>query len=410
MQRFLLTFSTIVVIVVLFLLCQSCANSNSSDYDTIECITNFEKEHEELPWREKYGDVDVQLNFEIYKHSYTIELSLEDEIIKSYSSKPKQLGPYEGEAQDFYNLMLTDEDDIQILTGILQTLRDRTIGTQYDIVQMIIAFVQTIPYDSYAADVNYPYETLAFNKGDCDEKSILLCKLLNMEGYDAVLFALHNEGHMGVGLRVADDGYYNNGYVFIESTATFPINIRGSKATNEIPEVIYPYDNGEGYYEQFLDIENCYEEITLKYGEYYLKTDITGKELLEEMVKVEEELEKLQLTLDSLTQNVDLLYEKVLVKDEIITSLTSEFELLNCTAAKNETIYKKCLILQDSIESILGERDDIYEDYTSQFNNSNEVIELYNSSVRKYNQIVEKYNNNNEASSSPYTRTEVASK
>ena len=50
-------------------------------------------------------------------------------------------------------------------------------------------------------------------KGDCDEKSILLCKLLNLEGYNSCLFVYKK--HMAVGLKVAEKGFYKNGYVFI---------------------------------------------------------------------------------------------------------------------------------------------------------------------------------------------------
>ena len=54
--------------------------------------------------------------------------------------------------------------------------------------------------------------------------------MLNLEGYDACLFIYEEEKHMAVGLKVAESGYYRNGYVFIESTNTFPIGMRGKSS------------------------------------------------------------------------------------------------------------------------------------------------------------------------------------
>ena len=172
-----------------------------------------------------YGDIETYFNFEIYKHQYNVEISFDKEIINTYKDAVRTLSFHIGEKppteEEFYNVFLNDDQDLYLLQGIIETLRSRTIGTNYDIVQMIVGFVQSIQYDKYAADVNYPYETLAFNKGDCDEKSILLCKLLNLEGYNSCLFLYEKEQHMAVGLKVADEGYYKDGYVFIESTSTW---------------------------------------------------------------------------------------------------------------------------------------------------------------------------------------------
>ena len=132
---------------------------SSVDYDII-CNTELSEETETLYFEVDYGDIENFFEFEIYKHKYNVEISFEQEIIDSYKNAVRTLSYYVNETppstEDFYNVFLNDDQDLYLLQGIIETLRNRTIGTDYDIVQMIVGFVQTIPYDKYAADVNYP--------------------------------------------------------------------------------------------------------------------------------------------------------------------------------------------------------------------------------------------------------------
>lgn len=320
-----------ILILFLFLGC-----SNNPDVNII-CDTYLSEEKETLYFDGDYGDIETFFDFEIYKHRYNVEISFDRPIIDSYKGALRNLTYYIGETppslEDFYNLFLNDDQDLYLLHGVLETLKSRSIGADYDIIQMIVGFVQSIPYDEYAADVNYPYETLAFNKGDCDEKSILLCKLLNLEGYDACLFIYEKEQHMAVGLKVADSGYYKNGYVFIESTNTFPIGKRGKskdgKESKEEPIIIYAKENSDGYYEQFLDIEECYKEITAIHGEFYLLNNIRGKNLIEKM-----NISDLQL--DSVRQALNFLIEYEKESKSKIDSLDVILSKMNCSKVPSE--------------------------------------------------------------------------
>ena len=132
---------------------------SSVDYDII-CNTELSEETETLYFEGDYGDIENFFEFEIYKHKYNVEISFDQEIIDSYKGAVRTLSYYVNQTppstEDFYNVFLNDDQDLYLLQGIIETLRNRTIGTDYDIVQMIVGFVQTIPYDKYAADVNYP--------------------------------------------------------------------------------------------------------------------------------------------------------------------------------------------------------------------------------------------------------------
>lgn len=370
---------------------------NNSDYE-IFCNTELKEETETLYFEGDYGDIETFFEFEIYKHTYNVEISFDKGIINSYKNAIRTLSYYVDETppstEDFYNVFLNDDQDLYLLQGILETLRSRTIGTDYDIVQMIVGFVQTIPYDEYAADVNYPYETLAFNKGDCDEKSLLLCKLLNLEGYNSCLFVYEKEQHMAVGLKVADEGYYKDGYVFIESTNTFPIGKKGTSAdgkkSEEEPKIIYPRDNDEGYYEQFLDIEDCYKEIASIHGEIYLQNGIKGKKILEKMNQLELEKKSSSEKLDNLTYRLNAVKFSIDSLEEVTLSM-------NCSNAPNENIYKKCVLINNERNASIDDYQDLYDVYESE-------LEDHNNLISKFNKLVKKFNKINNEEKSPNTR------
>jgi len=108
--------------------------------------------------------------------------------------------------------------------------------TTYQMVELAVLFVQTIPY-SYDIDSTgreeyprYPIETMVDGTGDCEDHAILLAELLRSMNYDAILLFYSGESgereHMAIG--VADTGnmygtYYNhNGkrYFYVETTNT----------------------------------------------------------------------------------------------------------------------------------------------------------------------------------------------
>lgn len=391
-------FITLLITMYLF---SNCSNG-VSDYDII-CDTDLTEETETLYFEGDYGDIETYFNFEIYKHQYNVEISFDKEIINSYKDAVRTLSYYIGEtppsSEEFYNVFLNDDQDLYLLQGILETLRNRTIGTNYDIVQMIVGFVQTIPYDKYAADVNYPYETMAFNKGDCDEKSILLCKLLNLEGYNSCLFIYEKEQHMAVGLKVADEGYYKNGYVFIESTTTWPIGKKGKSAdgkeSSEEPLIIYPRENDEGYYEQFLDIEDCYKEIAFVHGEMYLQNNIKGKKLLEKMNTLETEKNSSIEKINAYTIKSTVLKFTV---DSLSKIIDGKFSTEKYPSGIPSEIY-------DDYQLIFNERNSTIENYQDLNDEYEADLKSHNKLISKYNKLVRKFNKMNNEEKSPNTIT-----
>ena len=379
--------------IIIVITISSC--TNNPDINII-CNTDLTEGKETLYFEGDYGDIEQFFDFEIYKHKYNVEISFDKPIINSYKDALRTPQNYNVGWEEHYNLFLNDDQDLYLLYGVLETLKSRSIGTNYDIIQMIVGFVQTIPYDVYAADVNYPYETLAFNKGDCDEKSILLCKLLNLAGYDACLFIYEKEQHMAVGLKVAESEYYKNGYVFIESTNTFPIGMRGKssdgKESKEEPLIIYAEHNAKGYYEQYLDIEECYKEIAAIHGEYYLKNNIKGKKILDEMNILKSEI-------DSININRSLLEIKLTKYDNEIDSLNKiideKYNSEKYPSGLHTEIYDEYLLIFNETKELNELRNNIVNDYNN-INNNNVIIE--------YNKLIESLNQSQQEKS-PNTRT-----
>ncbi|MFC2048458.1 hypothetical protein ACFLSK_03395 [Chloroflexota bacterium] len=123
-----------------------------------------------------------------------------------------------------------DDPYIDALVEKLTAAAERDGLSKYQTVEMVTAFVQSLPYtlDSVSTPYDeyprYPLETLADEGGDCEDTSILLAALLDKMGYGVVL--LDFPSHVAVGLKGGEGvygTYWNYGgdkYHYIETTGT----------------------------------------------------------------------------------------------------------------------------------------------------------------------------------------------
>lgn len=148
---------------------------------------------------------------------------------------------------DLHVRMSTDFGD-NILGKVIDELYRPALNNLTD---KIIYFVQNdIEYlsDSNERDyAKFPYETLYDRGGDCEDKAILMCSLLNKAGYDVCMIVFSD--HVGVGVAMVNDienGYYykgNNGvkYYYLETTAPgWNIGELPKDYINESARLIYP--------------------------------------------------------------------------------------------------------------------------------------------------------------------------
>jgi hypothetical protein len=117
------------------------------------------------------------------------------------------------------------------MLGRLHELRSQ-LGLGDDrYLELLVGVVQTIPYsvDESRPEPKYPIETWRDDKGDCDDKSLLLAALLRREGYDTVLLQFAPEQHVAVGVRCARLSYKGTGYAYIETTTRSLVGVPPDK-------------------------------------------------------------------------------------------------------------------------------------------------------------------------------------
>ncbi len=170
------------------------------------------------------------------KKTYQLTETLYQSDFDYYASSPKVFS-YEGSTpptdwkEQYFGMFLKEapgDTTIEKVASDLRALGKQNGLTNDQIVELVMAFVQSIPYDSAKADVilsgtggtaNYPYETLYEDKGVCSDKSFLAASLLRALGYGTALFVYESENHMAIGIQCTpQDSSYSSGYCYAETT------------------------------------------------------------------------------------------------------------------------------------------------------------------------------------------------
>jgi hypothetical protein len=151
----------------------------------------------------------------------------------------------------YYNSFIDERDQQEALDDIVNKIRNIS-SVNDDQVRIAISLVQNIPYDNQKAIYNseqyYPYQTMYYQSGVCQDKSLLLAALLKHLGYGSELFAFVPENHMAVGVLSNNKlyGYHNGDYAFIETdkpTIITDSNGFYSDSNEPITYSFFPYGN-----------------------------------------------------------------------------------------------------------------------------------------------------------------------
>ena len=133
---------------------------------------------------------------------------------------------------DDLSIYVTTPYDDKFLASLANSLEEgakRAGYDEWDTVNLVISFVQSLPYTSDKATTGYddypryPIETLVDQGGDCEDTAILTAALLRQMGYDVVLLNYPNI-HTAVGIAgdetVYGTYYEHNGrrYFYLETT------------------------------------------------------------------------------------------------------------------------------------------------------------------------------------------------
>ncbi len=132
-----------------------------------------------------------------------------------------------GTGQNYADYALTAEDRpfLDDITAQLKSNGQSYGYTGLDDVMNVLTFVQSLGYeeDTGSDYTRYPLETLADEKGDCKDKSILGAAMLHEMGYDVVLLKFPQ--HMALGIRGAAEmqgacyEYGGKKYYYVETTS-----------------------------------------------------------------------------------------------------------------------------------------------------------------------------------------------
>jgi len=140
------------------------------------------------------------------------------------------------------------------LLAALREIRDREGLDDDRYLELIAAFVQSIPYETDASIVEpkFPIETCVDAEGDCDDKSLLLAGLLAREGYGVTLLYFGEEGHMAVGVASAGCRYRNTSCAYIEATNAsyvgIPPAVLGDGTVLSSAPLVIPVGDGDRSY------------------------------------------------------------------------------------------------------------------------------------------------------------------
>lgn len=169
-----------------------------------------------------------------------------------------------------YTLKEHDKNDLNSLYQLFDSLKVTHQLSGKLFAEMVVSFVQTIPYtlvlakscdvslydDRFTVDylqsensrcqgnerfgINTPVEFIGNLEGDCDTRTLLLYTVLAHYNYDVVLLSSEQYGHSIIGINLPYSGvaypYNNQRYVFWETTAP---NIRPGYLPSEISNTNY---------------------------------------------------------------------------------------------------------------------------------------------------------------------------
>jgi hypothetical protein len=134
----------------------------------------------------------------------------------------------EGNNQVYYTKIIFAGKQSVYYSEILKELQK--IKTIYNLdddeyLQLIVNFVQSMPYFTDNSSVKYPLATFVDGCGDCDDKSLLLLALLSQEDYNVSIFIIPAEGsirynHAMAGVASKSVPFTKKGYAMIETTQT----------------------------------------------------------------------------------------------------------------------------------------------------------------------------------------------
>ncbi len=318
---------------------------------------------------------------------YSLRETLYQSVYAYYQNQPKEFSylqtlPSDWENQYYAMFLKSDAADQTIpdLASGLQALGKKHKLTDDQIVDLTLAFVQSIPYDDAKAKnilaktgnetMRFPYEVLWEQTGVCSDKSLLAYALLRQMGYGAALFAFEQDNHMAVAVECPQDhSTYSSGYCYAETTSSgnkigvIPGFDNQSNKPVEIKQ-LSSYDAGQI---QQLNLQTLGQVTILLPTQGNLYSGIIQTE------KIASAIEQLQKDMAVLLPQLQTQKSVVSGEENSLQGIKSDLE--KYSAAGNIDKYNAAA-----------------EKYNNLLSALKKDLQKYNASVNLYNQDVQKYN------------------
>ncbi|KKW07431.1 MAG: hypothetical protein UY41_C0003G0004 [Candidatus Moranbacteria bacterium GW2011_GWE1_49_15] len=195
------------------------------------------RENLENKFPQQEGAVSKTYQWKYAGKNYAVSQTLYSSVYEFYRSQPKTYTYFnelpENWEEEYYGMFVAGSEKDAFIAELLDSIvvqgRKNKL-TEDQLVELILAFVQSIPYDDQKAanilsrtgseTMDYPYEVLFENSGVCSDKSFLATVLFHEFGYGTAIFVFENENHMAIGIQCPKEySDYGSGYCFAETTS-----------------------------------------------------------------------------------------------------------------------------------------------------------------------------------------------
>ncbi len=332
----------------------------------------------------------VNFSWEHNNVLYSFSQELHQSTWDFYNSQPKViqgLGKLPDNWEEkFYGLFLEEaegDNTIAEIVAQLKNLGDQEGLDSDEMVELAVAFVQSIPYDDAKAErilkgledpPRYPYEVLYEQKGVCSGKSFLLVSLLRELGYGSVLLEYEEAKHMAVGIKCPEEySTYDSGYCYVETTnpghriGIVPyLNLEDNSAMVK-GEMEYFNENGSSDLKRLEGVKMFQE----KNGKTYRGIVKT--------IQMTKEITVLEETIFDMRNNLIKKKEVMEEKKEELEKLEEEME-----EYKAEEKYAK-------YNSLVPEYNDLANSLSEDVEEYNAAVDSCNQKIKDYNRLVKDF-------------------
>jgi|SRR3989338_4843717 len=349
---------------------------------------NLSQTEKILPAKE--GEKSSSFNWKYKGKSYLLSENLYESYYQFYKTLPNSLPANDASQVKWYttyNEMFIDgadgDDTVQTLAEKIRALGEERKLNENQMVELVSAFVQTIPYDQGKLErrksgldgitekITYPYEVLYEDTGVCQDKSYLVYALLKELGYGVTIFLFPDpkDNHMAIGVKCPlAYSNYDSGYCFIETTSL------GNKI-GMIPDLIPQSRIATSNIQiNTIDDSSAADDEYQPLGNIEILNTIDGKEYtgIIDTISTQRELLRLRKTID-------------VYKGEL-KALSAEIGSQEKDLDKME---KKMKSLKD--DEKYDDYNDLVEKYNSLLSKVKKNIKAYNRQVAVNNAVVERY-------------------